>query len=406
MFLFAVKNILFYKGRSITTFILTFISAMLFIVYVSMMDGSHRSMLENALKVYTGGIEIYHKDYRDKGGNEYLIQDLSKITSKLSSIEGIEAFTSRYETFGLLSSKERSSASMVAGIQPSREKDLSSIAKALRKGEFLGEKSGNCLYMGTGLVKKLRLDIGDEVSFIGTASDNSFAADIFIVCGVFKTGSSEFDESASFINRSYFDTLMYAENKASYINIKVNDLDEVEKVNEKIIEVLDDDALESLTWKILMQTMVEAMEVDSIFGYISLALFLVVIFFVIMIYGFINVSSRIKEFGVLRCIGLSKEKVFSLLIYEILILSSLALLLATPVSAYICYYYSINPIVIEGMSEMYKDYGIVSDEIPFDFNLFTIFWNLGVIYLLNILSVIYPYFYINSFRPIEATRHV
>jgi len=406
MFRFALKNILFYRGRSITTFALTFISTILFIVYVSMMDGSHKSMLENALKVYTGAIEIYHKDYRDIGGNEYLIEDVKAITNKLSTIKGIQAYTTRYETYGLLSSKEHSAASMLAGIEPEKEKDLSSIARALREGEFLDEDSGNCLYMGKGLVEKLKLKLGAEVSFIGSASDDSFAAEIFKLCGVFKTGSSEFDSSVSFVNRTYFDKVMYTDNKASYINIKLDDLDNVDQVNEKIINILNDESLESLTWKTLMKTMVEAMEVDSIFGYISLALFLVVIFFVIMIYGFINVSSRIKEFGVLRCIGLCRADVFSLLFYEIVILSSLAVALATPIAAYICYYYSINPIVIEGMSEMYKDYGIVSDEIPFDFNLLTISWNLGVIYLLNILSVIYPYFYINSFRPIEATRHV
>lgn len=406
MFKLALKNILFYKGRSITTFILTFISAMLFIVYVSMMDGSHKSMLENALKIYTGAIEIYHKEYRDLGGNEYLIRDVKNITDKLSTIEGIESFSTRYETYGLLSSKEYSSASMIAGIEPSKEKNMSSIASALVEGKFLSDEASNCVYMGSGLVKKLQLKIGDELSFVGGASDNSFAADIFKLCGIFKTGSFEFDSTATFINRNYFDKLMYAQNKASYISIKVDNLDEVDSINSEILKLIDTKNLESLSWKILMKTMVEAMEVDSIFGYISLALFLVVIFFVIMIYGFINVSSRIKEFGVLRSIGLSRKHIFKLLFYEIFILSSLAILFATPIAGYICYYYSVNPIVVEGIAEMYKDYGIISDEIPFNFDIVTIMWNIGVIYILNILSIIYPYFYINSYEPIEASKHV
>ena len=148
------------------------------------------------------------------------------------------------------------------------------------------------------------------------------------------------------------------------------------------------------------------MEVDSFFGYISLALFLIVIFFVIMIYGFVNISSRIKEFGVLESIGLSNSNILKLLFYEIFILTSLAILIATPMASYIAYYYMNNPIVIEGISEMYKDYGIVSDEIPFDFNPLTIAWNIGVIYLLNLLSILYPYLYIKSYTPIEASRHV
>ncbi|WP_415397410.1 ABC transporter permease [Sulfurimonas sp. CS5] len=406
MFNLALKNIFFYKGRSVTTFILTFISAMLFIVYVSMMDGSHDSMLKNSLKVYGGGIEIYHKDYRDIGGNEYLIQDVESVTKKLKNLEGIKVFTSRYETYGLLSHKELSTASMVVGIEPQKEMQLSQLKVALIEGEYISSDSHNSLYIGSGVANKLKVKVGDEVSFIGAASDNSFAADIFKICGIFKTGAFEFDSSAAFVGRKYFDELMYSHNKASYISLKLKDIKKVDEVNAEILKVIDTQNLESLTWKTLMKVMVEAMEVDSIFGYISLALFLIVIFFVIMIYGFINVSSRIKEFGVLRCIGLSRGRVFTLLLYEIVILSSLALLLATPIAGYICYHYSLNPIVIEGIADMYKDYGIISDEIPFDFNLFTISWNISVIYLLNILSIVYPYFYINSFKPIEASRHV
>ena len=406
MFNLALKNILFYKGRSVATFTLTFVSTLLFIVFISMQDGSHNSMLQNALKIYTGAIEIYKKDYRDIGGNEYLINDVTKIEKKLSEIEGIESFSSRYETFGLLSSKEYSGASMIAGIVPSKERELSSIAQALTEGEFLEDNSTSCLYVGSGLVKKLKVKLGDEIAFVGGASDGSFAADLFKLCGVFKTGLYEFDSTASFVSRSYFDELTYSKNKASYVTIKLKDINQADEINAEIINTLDDDTLESLTWKILMKTMVEAMEVDSVFGYISLALFLVVIFFVILIYGFVNVSSRIREFGVLESIGLSNANVLKLLFYEIFILSTLAIAFATPIAAYICYYYSVNPIVIEGIAEMYKDYGIVSDEMPFDFSPFTISWNVAFIYALNALSILYPYFYIKSFTPIEASKHV
>ena len=87
-------------------------------------------------------------------------------------------------------------------------------------------------------------------------------------------------------------------------------------------------------------------------------------------------------------------------------LLTLAIIIVAPIASYICYHYSINPIIIDGIADMYKDYGIVSDEIPFDFNMFTILRNLAVIYLLNFLSIFYPYMYINSFKPIEASKHV
>ena len=405
MFSLALKNILFYKGRSITTFVLTFISTLMFIVYVALMDGAHGAMLENALKVYTGAIEIYKKGYREEGGTDYLITDVASIEKLLSSIEGISDYTSRYETYGLLSSKDRSTAAMVAGIEPQKERKMSELYNTRVSGKYLSEHSGNCVYAGAELVKKLQVKLGDEVSFVGNASDNSFAADLFKLCGTFKTGAFEFDSTAAFLSRSYFDGLMYAQNKASYINIRLDDLRKVDRVNREIVKRLNPQ-YESVTWKVLMKSMVQAMEVDSIFGYISIALFFIVIFFVIMIFGFINVSSRVREFGTLRSIGLSRGKIRLLLFYEIFILSTAAILLATPIGGYIAYYFNLHPFILKGISETYKDYGVVSDEIPLAFDLFTISWNVGVIYLLNFLSIIYPIRYINAFKPVEASHHV
>ncbi len=405
MFSLALKNIVFYRGRSITTLLLTFLSALLFIVYVAMMDGSHHSMLKNALEVYGGAIEIYKKGYRDVGGNQYLIRDVAKVEKVLNTTEGITSFTSRYETYGLLSSAEFSAAAMVVGINPEKERSMSKLSSTLVAGDYLSENSGNCLYAGADLVKKLQIKVGDEISFIGSASDNSFAADLFKLCGVFKTGSFEFDASASFITHSYFDELMYTQNKATYLTIKLDKLNMVDEINKIIQSHLDED-LESVSWKVLMKSMVEAMQVDSVFGYISMSLFFVVIFFVIMIFGFINVSSRIREFGTLRSIGLSRGNVRKLLFYEIFILSSLAIIAATPIGAYIAYFFSVHPIVIQGISETYKEYGIVSDEIPFAFDLWTISWNVALIFILNFLSIIYPITYINGFKPIEASHHV
>jgi len=406
MFALALKNLLFYKSRSITTFILTFVATLFFIVYVALMNGSHNSMLQSALAVYTGSIEIYKNEYREVGGNEYLIEDVAKIEKTLSTIQGIKSYTSRYETYGLLSYKNYSSASMVVGINPLKEAQNTQLKKGLVAGKYLDKESKNCVYIGQELGKKLHVKLDEEISFIGSASDNSFAADLFKVCGIFKTGAYEFDASSAFVSRNYFDILMNSENKASYIKVDVNELSDVDTIAQEIRRELDKKDLEVVTWKTLMHSMVEMMKVDSIFGYISISLFFVVIFFVIMIFGFINVSSRVREFGTLRAIGFSTTKIGELLFYEILILSTAAVILATPIGAFIAYYFNLHPIIIEGISETYKEYGVVSDAMHLSFDLFTISWNVLLIYLLNFLSVIYPIYFINSFKPVEAMKHV
>jgi len=403
MFELALKNILFYKGRSLTTFLLTFISATFFVVYVAFLDGSHESMLKNSLKVYTGSMQIYQKDYRDEGGYDYLIYDNKKIFDILENVDGVYAYTSRLETYGIASSKSESSAMMISGVDFKKESKISELKNALVDGVY--QSTQNCLYMGQDLAKKLDVYLQSEVSFVGNAIDYSFAADIFKVCGIFKTGMYEFDSSSAFLNREYFDDLFYSHNTSSYIAVTVDDLSQNDYLAQTISKKLPKD-IRLYTWQELMSEMVEAMKVDSIFGYISISLLFFVIFFVILIYGFINISARIKEFGTLKSIGISDTQIDKLLFLEVFIITMVALSLSAIIGGYCAYYFEINPIVMEGMSEMYKDYGIISDEIPTVFDLFTIFWNLSVILFLNLLSVLYPIYYVRKFSPIEAMRHV
>ena len=403
MFSLALKNIFFYKGRSLTTFLLTFISVFLFIVYVAFMDGAHRSMLKNALDVYTGSLQIYQKEYRDKGGYDYLIDDVSKPLEILAQIQGLKAYAPRLETYGIASSKNDSSAIMLTGVDFGKEAKLSALKKALKKGTY--NSKGSCVYMGETLAKRLHTDIGEKISFVGSAVDYSFVAELFKVCGIFKTGMYDFDAQSAFMNRRYFDSIFLSDGMATYIVAMADSLGDNDKIAAYITGKLPPQ-LRLYTWKTLMHSMVQLMKMDSFFGYISMGLFFMVIFFVIMIYGFINVNARMKEFGVLRAIGVSNARVSALLFTEILLLTLAAMVLAVPLGAYIAYYFQVHPVVIAGMSDMYKSYGVVSDRMPTLFDPLTIAWNSALVFGLNLLSILYPIHYVKSFTPVEEIHHV
>lgn len=403
MFKLALKNIFYYKGRSVTTFVLTLIAAYFFIVYVSFMNGSHANMLKNALEVYTGSMQVYQKEYRTQGGYDYLIADNSQVLPLFQKTKGLKAYSSRLETYGIASSKAYSSAIMLTGVDFDKEQKLSELKKALVKGVY--DSSGNCLYMGEGLAEKLHVGLGDKVSFVGSAVDYSFVAELFNVCGLFRTGMYDFDNQSAFMNRHYFDSVFLSENMSTYVVAMADEMKENDKIAAQIASALPSD-LKVYTWKKLMKSMVELTQMDSFFGYISMVLFFLVIFFVIMIYGFINVSARIKELGILRAIGVSNGSVSRLLLYEILILTVAALALAVPLGAYTAYYFQIHPIVIPGLSDMYKEYGVVSDQVPTQFDPVTILWNTLLVFSLNLLSIVYPILYTRSFTPVEAIRHV
>ena len=404
-FTLALKNILASKGRSFTTLLLSLFTTILFIIYVAFMDGSHHQIIKSSVEIYTGYAHVNLKGYREVSDYENLIEDAKSIDKILKNDSSIQAYAPRFETYALLSGDEKSVGSMIVGIIPSKERALSKLPGSLIKGEYLSDNDTNVIYIGKELAERLKVDVGSEIAMVGSSIDYSIAADLFIVKGIFKTGLFDFDAQSAFVNKPYLDTLMMSKNKATYFTLNFHDNDHIDQLTTALQDSLPAE-YEAVNWKMLLTALVQAMLVDSLFGYISISIFFVVIFFVIMIFSYVNIYTRAREIGLLRALGLTSKDIFGMLFTEVLLLATVSMVVGTIIGASIAHYYELYPIVISGIAETYKEYGVVSDEIPMNFDLFTIAWNALTIFMLNLTAIIYPVAKINKLTAMEAMRYV
>ena len=405
LFSLAFRNIVKSKGRSITTLLLSTFSTILFICYVALMDGSHHQIIKSSVEIYTGYAHVNLNGYRDEGGYDNLIEEADRIDAILKNDASIKAYSPRFETYALLSGDEKAIGSLIAGIIPSREQDLSKLKDSLIKGDYLSDNDTNAIYVGSELSERLKVDVGSQIAMVGSSVDYSIAADLFTVKGIFKTGLFEFDSQSAFVNKAYLDTVMLSDNIASYFTLYFHNNDKIDKMTTDLQASLRSE-YEAVNWKILLTALVQAMLVDSIFGYISISIFFLVIFFVFMIFSYVNIYTRAREIGLLRALGLTSKDIFGMLFVEILLLATVSIIIGTIIGASIAYYYELNPIVISGIAETYKEYGVVSDEIPMKFDLFTITWNALTIFILNLAAILYPISKINKLTAMEAMRYV
>jgi len=404
-FTLALKNILKSKGRSLTTLLLSIFTTILFICYVALMDGSHHQIIKSSVEIYTGYAHVNLKGYRDESSYENLIEDANSIDSILQGDTSIKEYAPRFETYALLSGDEKSIGSMIVGILPSAEKTLSKLPNSLIKGAYLDDNDTNAIYIGSELAERLKVDVGSEIAMVGSSIDYSIAADLFIIKGIFKTGLFDFDAQSAFVNKSYLDSIMMSENKATYFTLNFHNNEQIDQATAALQSKLPS-AYEAVNWKTLLTALVQAMLVDSLFGYISISIFFLVIFFVIMIFSYVNIYTRTREIGLLRALGLTSKDIFGMLFTEILLLATVSMLVGTIIGASIAYYYELYPIIVSGIAETYKEYGVVSDEIPMNFDLFTITWNALTIFMLNLAAIIYPVAKINKLTAMEAMRYV
>ncbi len=402
----ALKSIRANLSRSIVTVFLTAFSTAILIFSSTLMDGQHRIMLKNAVEVYPGYIQITNKEFRDTPSFDNLIFDEKSVIDKLKLHNNIQTIATRFETAALFSSDTKTIGAMITAIQPENESQVSKLKMALVEGSYLESNDTNALYIGKELAKRLKVSLGDQLSFISNAADYSFCADNVIIKGIFQTGLYEFDANSAFLNKNYFDEVFVSQNLATHIIVLPKNPTESLKLSQTIQKELAE-TLISESWEEFMESLVKAMELDSIFGYINLGIFFIVIFFVIMIYTLLVVFSRVKEIGILRAIGTTSKQIFSMLVFESTILSLLGVLIGGAIGGYLAYYFNIHPIELEAeYAEYFKQYSIMSTALPTDFNLITIARDMSIMFILGIVSTLYPIFKINALTPSEAMRHV
>lgn len=402
----ALKNIIANKSRSIVTLFLTAFSTAILIFASTLMDGEHKVMLKNAVEVYPGYIQITHEKFRDAPSFEHLIFDLDTLTNTLKKDTQITTIAPRFETYALFSSDTKTLGAMITAIIPDKECHVSKIKKALIAGAYLDENDTNALYIGNELAKRLKVTVGDSLSFISNGADYSFCADNVTIKGIFQTGLYEFDANSAFMNKPYFDEIFVSHNLVTHVVVLPANPTDAYALSKNIQKNLEN-PLVSESWQESMEALVKAMELDSIFGYFTLGIFFIVIFFVIMIYTLLVVFSRIKEIGILRAIGTSSHEILAMLVIESAVLSFVAVLIGGMIGGYLAYYFNIHPIVLgEAYQEQFKQYGMMQMDLPTDFNLFTIFRDMVIMFILALVSTLYPIFKINALTPSEAMRHV
>lgn len=411
LFKMAVRELITHKKRSVVTLLLSAFSTALFIFANALNNGSHNQLIRSSVEIYPGYMQVSARGFEDNPSFDNLIFDVKNVQTRLQKVEEINASAVRFETYALYSTDTQSIGGMFTAIEPENEAKVSRLKSSLVKGEYLSESDANALYLGIELAKRLGVGVGDRLSFISTGADYSFAADNLIVKGLFKTKLYEFDNGSGFVNKRYFDEVMRSGNIATHIIMSPKDVKQIDAVTLEAQKAAGKE-MEVKNYKSTLEDLILAMEIDTIFGYITLGIFFIVIFFVIGIFAFLSVYARIRQIGVLRAIGTTPKQVMGMLLIEALILGFLSVGIGGSAGAYASRHYEKYPIEIASLAnvdpeEYAKQYNMVAAAtFPTEYNPQKIMGEMLIMMVLNLLSVIYPILMINRFTPTEAIRYV
>ena len=401
----AWRNIFRNKKRTLITIGSIFTALFLIILMRGMQFGFYENLIKTVVESYSGYIEIHDKDYwENQSLNNSMIVD-RQLLNEINEIKGVENVLERIKAFSLASSNDKIKGILINGVNIQDEKLIVDWNKRMVSGT-LNFNGSNQVVIGKGISKYFNLYLKDTLVLFGQGYQGMMAAGKYEIIGIVDLKNPKLNDLGVFMDIDVTRRYISSDRIVTHLVIDKEENYDAEKLASKIRKNLSND-FEVLSWKKTLPDLDQTITADSAGGLIMVYILYIVVCFGMFGTVIMMTEERRYEFGVLISLGMSRLKLSSVVLFEILILSLLGVLLAIIFTRPILLYFNNNPIdmskLADGMSDALAKFGFdpvfpfsISWDIPLTHGLF--------IFIVSILMSLYPIIKIHKLNSVKSMK--
>jgi ABC-type lipoprotein release transport system permease subunit len=402
----AWRNLWRHKRRTWLTVGAMIFSNLILIFSISLQLGSYRMMIDNTLKSYTGHMQIQREGYNEEPKMRSSVDAIIPLANEIRRRLESNTVAARGVAFAMTSSEERSYGLQIIGVEPEYEPNVSTLPGLINTGSYFSDANAEEIVIGSVLARNLRVDIGDEVTLLGSGHDGSFAAGIAIVTGIFESGVAEIDRSMAQLPIGYFQNLFGMAGRGHHIIINAPELSQVSALEHAISAMLPtQDKLVVLDWEQLQPGLKQAIQADFTSAWFMYGVLIVLVAFSVLNTQLMSVLERTREFGVMMALGVKPARLGSLVVTETVVMSGLGLAIGAVLGIAMTWYLSLVGFSYPGMEEMADRFNLPERMYP-DLSILSIMLGPSIVFLFSLLASIYPAVRLFFLQPVTAMRAV
>lgn len=401
----AWRNIFRNPRRSILTILAIAFACLLLVFMLSFQFGSYDTMINSAVMIHTGHIQVQANGYQDKRDIRLVVPHPAVVGGILEKTPGVTGYTFRANAFSLVSSKERTYGAMVVGIDPTGESVVSTLEKLIRQGNYLSPNDTNQALVGRLLAKNLNVGLGNELVILGQGRDGSIAATVVKIKGIFSSGQDEFDRSSIHIPLTYFQDVYAMQGAVHEVVALGKSLDFVPEIKRIVSTGIEDtipkDHLVTLDWTQLLPGLIQAIQMDLVSGFIFYIILIVVVAFSILNTFLMIIFERTREFGVLMSMGTTPGRLTKMLLIESSSMTMVGIVIGIIGGILVTWYFQVHGILISGASELLRQYGLPERMFP-RLSPLSVLTGPAVVLIITLLTALYPALKVRRLSPVKA----
>ena len=322
----AWKNVWRNKLRSFIVIISITVGLLGGLFYLAFSNGMVQFQIGASIKTEIANIQLHNPQYLINDEITYTISNPEEKLSKILQIDEVKSAASRIKSMAMVSSANSGTGVTVYGINVESEKEISDLNTKLIDGSYFETKMRNPVIIGNKLAEKLKVKVNSKIVITIQDFNGNITYGAFKVAGIFKTHNTMYDQANVFVKWEELAKLIsFPENQTSEIAVLLKHNDFTDDADAKISSIFSEEIkyekLVVRSWSVINPILKMLNEMTIQFTMIFVIIILVALSFGIINTMLMAIMERVREIGMLMAIGMSKARVFLMIMLETIFLS-------------------------------------------------------------------------------------
>jgi ABC-type lipoprotein release transport system permease subunit len=371
------------------------------VVAVGTMNGMMNQRVNYLIDSEITHVQIHHPEFLSERRPSDFIQDIDEITPFLSEQAEVVSFSVRNLADGMLQSPVKASGVRIRGINPEMEQQTTTFYRNIVEGDYLSKTFRNPVIIGQSMADEHKLRIGDRIVLTFEDLEGQLTSAAFNITGIFKSASTDFDKMNVFVLSEDMNRYFGSDIFIHEIAVLLTHSDASEEISARINDRFPQ--IHAQTWKELSPELSTIVELSGVMLFIITLIIMAALAFGILNTMLMALFERMREIGMLISIGMSRKKVFSMILLE-----SLLLTLAGALAGLLLAWLSVSYLAINGVNFGMFAEGIA--ELGWDHIVYPVLTTAEYISILvlvagvSFMSAVYPAYKAIRIHPLEASK--
>ena len=304
---------------------------------VAMYNGLADQKLRTAIDTQTAHLQIHASGFQQNKDIRLYMENADAIQAEAESMSAVKALAPRLVATGMAATSNANAGVQLNGINPEKEKEVSTIYQSIVEGDYFGETKRNQVLISSRTAKKLKVGLNGKVIITMQDIHGEIVGAAFRVSGIFKTSHSMFDEANMFVRRQDLARILSMDGHTNEMAIRLHDIEAAASVQDELTTQFGPSDTDVQTWREIQPELAYITDATWQVNYLILIIILLALAFGILNTMLMAIFERVKEIGVLMAVGMSKWRIFLMIVMETVFLSLTGAAVGMVISAWIVY---------------------------------------------------------------------